>query len=623
MKTLIGRVIGNRYELVEKLGGGGMAIVYKGKDRLLSRAVTIKILREQMASDAEVVRRFQQEAQAVAKLSHPNIVSIYDVGQEQDLYYLVMEYIEGRTLKEIIQEKGRLEPEEAIGYARQLCDALQHAHDSNIIHRDIKPQNILITNQGQAKVTDFGIAKAASNATMTYSGSAFIGTVQYISPEQARGDMATIHTDIYSAGIVLYEMLTGQLPFEGDTAIGIAIKHIQADYPKPSSIVPDLPIELEQVITKALAKKPQDRFHSAMEMKKALEQAVDLPAAQLDRTQVLPRVTDSKPVNEEEFHRSRQRSRKKKPKTLNWVLFALAMLILLVGGFYYGFQRFLAVSEVEIPDVTNMPLTEAERTLLAEGLKWEIGSRMHNEEVPKDHVLSQKPAPGEKIKLTRAVVLDVSLGPNLGKIPDVIGFSLREARVQINNAGFEVAEEIREEYTEEMAEGYILRQIPGPYEEAPVGSEVTLIVSLGPQPRYIGMPDLLGKTLPEATQILEENYLELGEVTNEVSYDYFAGQVVSQDIAPGEQVLQKTAVNLSLSLGPGPASKRATVQVWVQDDGEQHRVRVVIVDQTGEHEEYNAIHDPNDFISIEVPYYGKGHALVYEDDVLIKETTLQ
>lgn len=622
MNTLIGHVIGNRYELVEKLGGGGMAIVYKGRDRLLSRAVTIKILREHLASDPEVVRRFQQEAQAVAKLSHPNIVSIYDVGQEQDLYYLVMEYIEGRTLKEVIEEKGRLEPGEAIGYARQLCDALQHAHESNIIHRDIKPQNILITNKGQAKVTDFGIAKAATNATMTYSGNSIIGTVQYISPEQARGDMATVHTDIYSAGIVLYEMLTGKLPFEGDTAIGIAIKHIQADVPRPSTLVPELPAGLEQVIVKALAKNPQDRFQSASEMKKALlEQNVEASTVPLDKTQVLPRITDNKSIDEEEP--TRPRPGKKKPKTLNWVLLALALLIFFTGGLYYGFQRFLAVKEIPVPDVTNIPLTEAERILLSEGLQWEIAGRRHHDEVPSNYVLSQRPEPGEKIKETRAVVLDVSLGPNLAKVPDVIGFSLREARVHIRNAGFEVADEIREEYTDDMAEGYILRQIPEPYEEAPVGSEVILIVSLGPQPRYISMPDLLGKTLQEATEILQEHHLERGDITNQESYEHFAGLVIGQDIPPGEQILQRSIVNLTLSSGPGPVSKRATVQVWVQDDGEQHRVRVVIIDQTGEHEEYNAIHDPNDFISIEVPYYGQGKAMVYEDDVLIKETDLQ
>ncbi|HHW07962.1 MAG TPA: Stk1 family PASTA domain-containing Ser/Thr kinase [Clostridia bacterium] len=617
MNTLIGQIVGNRYEIEERLGGGGMAVVYKAKDRLLSRAVTVKILRDQFANDREVVRRFLKEAQSVAKLSHPNIVSIYDVGQDQGLYYLVMEYVEGCTLKDVIQTKGRLDPLEAIEYALQICDALQHAHDSNIIHRDIKPQNILITKKGQAKVTDFGIAKAATNATMTYSGSSILGTVQYISPEQARGDLVTVHTDIYSAGIVLYEMLTGRLPFEGDTAISIAIKHIQMEYPAASQIVPDLPGELEAVLAKALAKKPEERFASALDMKRALEEVRDKLGQGLSQTVVLPRVT--RKTGDEG---ARERPKSRRPRLVSWVLFLLALTLLAAGSVYFGINRYLAVSEVEVPDVTNIPLREAERILFEHGLNWEIGMSRHDDQVPPDYVLAQRPAAGEKIKKTRAVVLDVSLGPNMGRIPDVIGLSQREARVEIANAGFKVAQDVGESYSDVVPEGHVLDQEPGPNAEVPLGTEVILTISLGPQPRYITMPDLVGKTLAEATEILEQNYLEF-EVHQETSHEYFSGYVTGQDIPPGEQVLQRTTVNLTVSLGPGPAAKTATIQVWVQDDGEQHRIKVVIEDQTGLREAYNAVHDPNDFISIEVPYYGQGKAQVYEDDVLIQETALQ
>ncbi|MGI6553298.1 MAG: protein kinase domain-containing protein [Bacillota bacterium] len=217
------------------------------------------------------MKRFRREAQAVARLSHPNIVSIYDVGEDKEVYYLVMEYVEGKNLKQVIQERQRLSPLEAIDFALQICEALEHAHESGIIHRDIKPHNILITKNGKVKVTDFGIAQAATGVTMTYSGS-IIGSVQYISPEQARGEVTSIHTDLYSAGIVLYEMVTGRLPFDGDTAIGIAIKHIQEECPSPGQSVPDFPKELEAVICKALAKNPEDRYESAGAMKRALEQ---------------------------------------------------------------------------------------------------------------------------------------------------------------------------------------------------------------------------------------------------------------------------------------------------------------------------------------------------------------
>jgi len=618
VNALIGQIIGNRYEIEEKLGGGGMAVVYKAKDRLLSRAVTVKILRDEFAHDPEVVRRFLQEAQSVAKLSHPNIVSIYDIGQDGGHYYLVMEYVEGCTLKNIIQEKGRLDPLEAIDYALQICDALQHAHDSNIIHRDIKPQNILVTKKGQAKVTDFGIAKAATNATMTYSGSSILGTVQYISPEQARGDQVTTRTDIYSAGIVLYEMLTGKLPFEGDTAISIAIKHIQMDYPKASQVVPDLPEELEMILAKALAKRPEERFASALDMKRALEAARDKLAPGLSQTMVLPRVSRRGEVAGAEGGRPKSR----RPRVLRWVFLLVALTGLVVGAAYVGLNRYLAVSEVEVPDVTNIPLREAERILFEQGLNWEIGLSRHDERVPKDYVLAQRPAAGEKIKKTRAVVLDVSLGPNMGFVPDVIGLSQREARVEIANAGFRVAGEMQESYSEEVPEGHVLDQEPGPLAEVPLGTEVTLTISLGPQPRYITMPDLVGKTLAEATEILEQNYLDF-EVHQESSQEYFSGYVIAQDVPPGEQILQKSTVKLTVSLGPGPTAKMATIQVWVQDDGEQHRIKVVIEDQTGTREVYDAVHDPNDFISIDVPYYGRGKAQVYEDDVLIQETALQ
>lgn len=617
MKILIGQIIGNRYEIVEKLGGGGMALVYKGVDLLLSRAVTVKILREQLASDVDVVRRFQKEAQAVAKLSHPNIVSIYDVGQEKDIYYLVMEYIEGKNLKEIILEKGRLEVGEAINYAMQICDALQHAHDNNVIHRDIKPQNILITSQGKLKVTDFGIAQAATNATMTYSGSSIIGTVQYISPEQARGEISTVRTDLYSAGVVLYEMVTGNLPFEGDTAIGIAMKHIQADYPSASILVPDLPPELDRIIKKSLEKDPTERFSSALELKYALGGVREELSGKLNDTQVLPRISKNDPTKRKDS--SRKPSGKLKPAGV--ILLAL-LLILVPLLAYFGIQQYLTVSEVVVPEVTELPLTEAELTLLKVGLEWEEGKRRHDEKIPANHVLSQFPKAGEKIKKTRAVVLDVSLGQELEKIPDVIGLKEREAKVELVNSGFKAKESLIKQHSPEMAEGYIIDQHPKPNQKATLGTEVQLIISLGPEPTYIPMPKLVGKNLQEVREIFDEKNLVIGEVSHEVSYEYFSGQVIHQEIPAGEEVLQKTPIDLTLSLGPGPTPKSATVQLRVQDGKNKRLIRVVIVDGTGEHEEYSAVHDVNDFISIEVPYFGKGQAKIYDDGVLINESAL-
>lgn len=612
---MIGRIIGNRYEIVEKLGGGGMALVYKARDQLLSRMVTIKVLREQLAGDADFIKRFRREAQAVARLSHPNIVSIYDVGEDKEIHYLVMEYIDGKNLKQLIQERGKLSPLEAVDFALQICEALEHAHENSIIHRDIKPHNILITKNGKVKVTDFGIAQAATGVTMTYSGH-IIGSVQYISPEQARGEVASIHTDLYSAGIVLYEMVTGRLPFDGDTAIGIAMKHIQEEFSLPDELAAELPPELEAVISKALAKKPEDRYESAAAMKKALKQVQRSLEDGLAAIQLLPRVHSSK-----RNIASEPRTRRTRAKPFAWVLIILLLALLPVMG-YWGLQKYLAVSEEEMPDLLGMPLSQAEKILRQLGLQWEVSQERHDNQIPAKHVLAQRPGPGELVKKSRIVELDVSLGPQMVKVPDVIGLSEREAKVEIANAGLLVAEPVKEEHDEKMAEGYVFKQNPNPHEQVPRGSSVELVISLGPELQYIAMPNLIAKSLQEAQAILEENRLRLGEVNNQVSYDYFPGQVIHQDIAPGDQVLQKTAVNLSISLGPGPAPQVANVEVLVEDDGEKHQIRIVVIDRKGEHEEYNHLHEPGDFIRIPVAYYGNGIVRVYEDDQAIYEAEL-
>ncbi|MFA5536213.1 MAG: Stk1 family PASTA domain-containing Ser/Thr kinase [Bacillota bacterium] len=617
MENLVGQIIDNRYEIIEKLGGGGMALVYKGFDLLLSRTVTIKILREQLASDGDVVRRFQKEAQAVAKLSHPNIVSIYDVGQENGLYYLIMEYIDGKNLKEVILEKGKLEIGEAINFAMQICDALQHAHDNNVIHRDIKPQNILITNKGRLKVTDFGIAQAVTNATLTYSGSGIIGTVQYISPEQARGEISSIHTDLYSAGIVLYEMLTGRLPFEGDTAIGIAMKHIQEDYPPVSNYILDFPPELEQIIERCLRKDPEKRFSSAFELKYALGEVNIELSGKLSDTQVLPRVSKKRTAKRKDS--PKKPVGKLKPAGIILLVLAIIGLPLLV---YSGIQKYLTVSEVVVPSVTGLPLAEAELSLFKVGLQWEEGKRRHDTEIPANHVLFQNPKADEKVKKTRVVTLDISLGQEVSKVPDLIGKEERQARVELANSGFTAVEQAVKKHDPKMPEGHIIDQHPKPNNDAVLGTEVQLIVSLGPEPSYITMPDLLGKNLQEVKKIFSENNLTSGDVSHEVSYEYFSGQVIKQGIPVGEKVLQKTPVDIVLSLGPGPTPKSATVQLKVQAGKDQRLIRVVISDSTGEHEEYSGMHDANDFISIEVPYFGQGQAKIYDDDVLIDETSL-
>ena len=273
---MLGKILGGRYELLEKTGGGGMAVVYKAKCHLLKRYVAVKILRPDLVDNEEFVTRFKRESQAAASLSHPNIVNMYDVGQENGTHYIVMEYVDGMTLKEYIRKEGRLTSKEAVRIASQICSALHHAHENNIVHRDIKPQNILINKEGTAKVADFGIARAVTSSTVTMAGANVIGSVHYFSPEQAKGGYVDKKSDIYSLGIVLYEMVTGVVPFEGDSAISVALKHIQEQVTPPGEINPDVPKSIQYIIQRAIEKNLENRYHDAAEMLHDLSQALDL-----------------------------------------------------------------------------------------------------------------------------------------------------------------------------------------------------------------------------------------------------------------------------------------------------------------------------------------------------------
>ncbi|MDS1029872.1 Stk1 family PASTA domain-containing Ser/Thr kinase [Bacillota bacterium LX-D] len=617
---MIGKILGNRYEVIEKIGGGGMAVVYKGKDKLLNRTVTIKVLREQYVNETDFIRRFQREAQAVASLSHPNIVSIYDVGHEEDFHYLVMEYVEGSNLKEVIQQEAPLEPLKAIDYLMQILDALEHAHEHMIIHRDIKPHNILVTKSGKLKVTDFGIAQAASTAaTVTYTGM-MVGSVQYISPEQAKGEITGAYSDLYSAGVVLYELLTGKLPFSGENAIGIAIKHIEASVTPPSQLVHGIPPELEYVVLKAMAKDPKERYSSAGEMRLALEK-VHLDLSGELPTQVLPTVKTGIRQNREPLQRLQQQPQPSKetinhkPKPLVWFLVPL-FLLAIIGGFWLGMEQLFAVKEVKVPSVEGKTLAEAEIILSKAGLHYQINRRVSNSDVPENTIVKQDPQPGETIKKTQPILLDVSTGPDLKTVPGVIGLSERAARIAITNAGF-VVKNVLTVNDEQIPKGQVVDQQPKPETQQPVGTEVTLTVSLGSPQKFISMPDLLYKSLDEAKKEIENSDLEIGTITEEISDKYFSGQVIEQSIPAGRNVLSHQKVDLKVSKGPGPEAQMASVEFEVVDDGATHKIQIIVSDSKGTREEYNEIHESGESVSTTVEYYGKGTLELLQDGKVI------
>lgn len=621
---MIGKLLGNRYEILEQLGGGGMSIVYKGRDTFLNRLVTIKVLRPEFTCDEDFVKRFRREAQAIASLSHPNIVSIYDVGREDEVDYLVMEYVEGDNLKNLIRGQGALPPERAVEITRQVSEALQHAHENNIVHRDVKPQNILITRGGRAKLTDFGIARGATTATLTQTDT-IVGSVHYLSPEQARGETAGPRSDIYSLGIVLYEMVTGELPFQGETPIGVALKHIQEEPPRPSSLNPGVSPGLEKVIARALAKIPADRYRTARDMATELEVVSGAIPGENNRivpvdefaTRVIPTV---KPTEESIQPVAREReTRKRRP---GWFWAVMIILGLLVAG-AAAFQFYINVPEIKMPAVEGKTREEAQDILKWQGIKSIQVSLNPHPTVPQGRVISQDPPPETSIKVKRTVTLSVSQGPEWRNVPQVIGLPLNAARIEISKNELNVAD-TQDRYSNDYPEGTVVDADPKPGKSLSKGSGVVLFVSKGPQPVIRQVPNLVGLTVDKVRVELDKVKLKLDEnVGRATSADYLPGQVMSQNPAKGTEVQEGSVVQVTISNGPGPARRLARVEAKIPDDKKEHELRIVVKDVKGSNDFYINIHPPGDRVIKEVPYYGKAVVQVYIDKKLVGEDSLE
>lgn len=626
MSNVIGKMLSNRYEIKEQLGSGGMSIVYKGLDTALNRVVTIKVLREQYASDENFVRRFRREAQSVASLSHANIVSIFDVGSEGDLHYLVMGYIDGQNLKEYIRKRGKLTVEEALPIAMQILKALEHAHDQGVIHRDIKPHNILLTKDGQVKVTDFGIARAASETTVTYTGT-IVGSVHYISPEQAKGSIIGAKSDIYAAGVVLYEMVTGQLPFTGESPISIALQHIQNE-PVPPNKIKDvsIPKELSHIILKAMQKNPDSRYNSACEMYKELEKLHLGKPHEVNMVQKLEVVSKQQPEESEhekttvinlvgaDVNMEKEKTQhKRKPKWVPWVI-GLVILLGLTGVGYMALMNFLQVEETSVPNVEGMALKQAEMELREASLIYNIERRSHNT-IKKDFVISQSIQAGRVVKKNRSILLIVSDGPILIEVPNLKGKSRREVEVELSNSRLQAT--FVEDFNNKVPAGEVVSQQPIARMEVPEDSTVTVVISLGPEPKYITMPGLINLTFEDAKKELTEKKLKVGSVTQKESTEFFPNQVMSQDYEEGALVLQGTAINLVISEGPGPVAKMARVTYEIPDDKQEHRLQIVVTDEQGVHQEFDRVQQPGEVIVQDVPFYGEGKIQVYLDGQLV------
>ncbi|REK76396.1 Stk1 family PASTA domain-containing Ser/Thr kinase [Paenibacillus paeoniae] len=589
---MIGHDLGGRYEILSRIGGGGMALVYKAHDVLLNRNVAVKVLRQQFVNDEEFIRRFRREAQSAAALSHPNVVSIYDVGQEEDTHYIVMEYVEGSNLNEIIQERAPLQAEEAVRVAVQICDALDHAHQNHIIHRDIKPHNILIGNNGRVKVTDFGIARAASSTTITQTGSV-VGSVHYFSPEHAKGINTGEKSDLYSLGIVLYQMLTSKLPFLGESPISVALKHLQETFEDPRTVNPHIPQSVENVILKAMRKNPSERYGSAHEMLLDLDTCLrpdrlNEPKAtfshfsDMEETRVMPAIRggelsvtnhsyndrkEPKPSTTDtnvKWQEENDRKGKGWKKPLIVVGVTLALLALIIIGFIWLLNQF-KTEEVLVPYVVGETLEIAKAKLEEVGLRIEDPvSREPSRDVPKDQVIEQNKR-NMKVKTGTSIALTVSDGPEMSTIRNYVGQSIKIAKEELHALGV-TDDRIRiEQQNSEEDVDKILEQTPANGEQFdPEKAEITFVVSIGRE--TVEMIDLTNYKLSAARQWLKsmELVLEESDISYAPSFIHAKDHIISVDNAdPSDKIPKGTSIKLTVSSGIPSDAKSGSYNVTI------------------------------------------------------------
>ena len=562
MDKYLGTFLDDRYEILEVIGTGGMAVVYKAMCHRLNRCVAVKILRDELAQDEEFRQRFQTEAQAVAMLSHPNIVSVYDVSHSEGVEYIVMELIEGVTLMQYMKKKGALGWKEALHFAVQISKALEHAHEKGIIHRDIKPQNIMILKDGTIKVADFGIA--ALESAQEKKSDQTVGSVHYIAPEQARGEQPDPRSDIYSLGVVMYEMLTGKMPYDGDTAEQVAMKHITGHPVPPQELNPDIPEELAAITLKAMNSDINARYQSASELLRDLEDfrkqqaAANLGSGSDEDVEILDVITpDVHPIgkagelSKEKYARRRRRSRK-----VSILSGACGVLVFLIAVFVflwnYWLRDIFSVAErINIPNFVGASYADIVNSSEFKKLfNFEVNYAI-DPDVPEGQIISQDPEADRSMMVVPEgidVSLTVSTGVRQTVIPDVTNKHYQEATIELQNAGF-IVEIANTEASDTVTVDYVISTDPAPGEELAAGSTVFLTVSAGPSIKLVTMPNLVGSTEKDAIARIESSNLSYGDTTY-IHSDYDEGTVIRQSIDAYSDVEEHTRIFIWVSLGP-------------------------------------------------------------------------
>ncbi|MDR1247294.1 MAG: Stk1 family PASTA domain-containing Ser/Thr kinase [Clostridiales Family XIII bacterium] len=618
------RALGGRYEIVEKIGDGGMAVVYRGRDRLLNRFVAIKVLRPEYTKDFAFVDNFRKESQAAARLNHPNIVSVYDVGKEENIHYIVMELVEGRTLSDLIAAEAPLDYKRAISIAKQVASALTMAHKNNIIHRDVKPHNILIMPDGNVKITDFGIARAVSDATIVKNaGEGVMGSVHYFSPEQARGGYVDEKSDIYSLGIVLYEMLVGKVPFDAENPVAVAVMHMNDKPTPPSQLVSGVPPGLEQIVMKAVEKYQINRFKSAEDVYEALDN-VNFVTGIIENPEVAEKLRQNAASGEEtggaddegrvanytgedgsEKKKKKMKTGKGKIKILigkHIKLRVLAVLLALVCAIpvsmfiYSGMQQLKAPSELELPSVLGMTEDDAKELLESMKLELIVADSAYSSEYAEGLISSQERPEGSIVKegfklrvnLSRGEAPDTDSPPTMSAqeeeitVPNVSGISLSDAIYILESYGYGQGDVSRENST--LPVDYVVRQSPDARTEGTPGMKINLVLSDGPETiSNVAMPSLIGLSENEAKTALTDKGLDVGVVTREASASYAEGLVIKQQHATDTELPTGAKVNITVSAGP-PSDEPRSVSLNIDFSAapsEVFNLSVILSDSSG------------------------------------------
>lgn len=554
------RLLSGRYELLEKIGDGGMAVVYKGKDRLLNRFIAIKILRPEFTKDATFVENFKRESQAAAGLTHPNIVGVYDVGREGNINYIVMELIEGRTLNAIIEDEAPMDYRKVIDISKQVASALRIAHKNKIIHRDVKPHNIMITNDGVVKLADFGIARAVNDATLS-TGSKIVGSVHYFSPEQARGNYVDERSDIYSLGIVMYEMLTGKVPFDGDNPVTVALKHINEEIRPPSELVDGIPPALERCVMKATNKYQTNRYSSADELIEELDNisfvtnvvgtSIFAASDVIEKRNKRKAEIESRDDEEDDDDRGRKKKKKKnKNRTRNLIIAAILIVLALFGGWFAAWKMGVFSSTKAAPDFLDKTMEEAQAIAEEEGFTLKQGKDIYSNEVNEGRICLQDPAPGTETPKGGTITVNVSKGSKEGMVPNIVGMQEDQVEEFLKQYGY-ILGNVKIETSPEEA-GTVLEQDPTAGSPLDKESKINIIVSDGKGTEKATVPSVTNLSLKEAKKEITAAGFTVGRVDYDWSNSVDKGYVMYQQYQANSLLDKGTSIDIQVSKGPEP-----------------------------------------------------------------------